>query len=177
MINICPNCKNVIGGNCINCPKCGINILDFMEDMQETSQPSGDANDPKNNEPQKGATPVDDPTYQNSNDRSEAETTVPYELMQLKERAGIIKLQPITKEQAEKDPDNVVKVTNAEYGSSYYRKIIIVPSEQEDRYLMLRISNDLHFIATLQRVPLNLSITIAAIGLLIGLLIWCGSCV
>lgn len=49
MINICPNCKGIIGKETV-CPKCGINIIDFKEELEiqsaeapvDTVSPSND---------------------------------------------------------------------------------------------------------------------------------------
>lgn len=177
MINICPNCKNVIGNNDTYCKKCGINILDFKEDMKlkevEPTTPLSGSNHSANNEPHPSTTQTAAPIHQDSNNHCENETTDPYELMDLRADTGIIKLKPISKKEAEKYPDNVVKVANANYEPNYYRKITIIPPEKEEFYLMLRISKDLHFISTLLKVLLTLSIIAGAIGLFI----WMGSCV
>lgn len=64
MINICPNCKGIIGNETV-CPKCGVNILDYKEEIETKSVETHDGIDSKSAHLNNGCVDATQQTLQN----------------------------------------------------------------------------------------------------------------
>lgn len=178
MINICPNCKGIIGKNDVQCPKCVINILDFKEEVESESKTAKHNSkiesqntmaEPKNNASQQTTSPKFNNAHINARQDNQNINISNSTLKRLKTDIGIFSLEKCTKKESKEftellksDRENQIPDDIIYNGYEFYRRIRKVPSDQEELYILMRISNDLHFIKVPYQVSLILGI-IAAI--------------
>lgn len=86
MINICPNCKGIVGDNDIVCPKCGVNIIDAKE--QKAKKPftvTIKEDDEKENSA--SAAPPETPHRKNNKPNNQSKSSKPASEVKTKEKS------------------------------------------------------------------------------------------
>lgn len=175
MITICPHCKGIIGNNDVHCPRCGINILDFLEaaNFNQTLQNTLTNNSisSANDTPQQDYTSDAPQVSPNS-------ITTFGELEQLEIDTGILTAKSCSNAKNDRFaemlangqplPPNIAqsKYTDNSGHLTFLRIHRKIPEEKEELYILMKIYQDLHFIKTLLKILLILSIIA---GVIIGI--------